>query len=270
MPTYSGPDRVQEDPSQRPGAVHPQPGAGVLRGQVALVLGATGSLGQAAALAFAEAGASVVLMGRRVPALEKLYDRIVASGWPQPAIYPMDVMGASFEDWQDLAGAIEREWGRLNGVLFAQAHFQGLCSLELTGPQEWLQAVHVNLNVPVLCLQACLPLMRKSAVSKVMFVLEDEERTQQAYWGGYGVAKAGERALYRMLGHELENSSVRVHALRPGSMTGRLRSKAYASEFAMGQSSPQQVALEAVCLLAGAAPAQLQDVDQPIGCGSGT
>ena len=55
-----------------------------------LVTGAGGSIGGALARACAAAGAQVVLSGRSVRKLEKVYDAIVAAGGPRPAIAPLD------------------------------------------------------------------------------------------------------------------------------------------------------------------------------------
>ena len=93
------------------------PVAGSLRERVVLVTGATGGLGRACALAAAAAGATVVLLGRKVRPLEALYDEIERGGGAAPAIYPMDLAGATPKDHADLAAAVERECGRLDGIV---------------------------------------------------------------------------------------------------------------------------------------------------------
>ena len=52
--------------------------AAALAGRVVLVAGAHGGLGSVAARACARAGATVVLLGRRVPKLNRLYDAVVS------------------------------------------------------------------------------------------------------------------------------------------------------------------------------------------------
>src|SRR5688572_12923835 len=73
--------------------------ADALAGRVVLVTGACGGFGTAAAHAAARAGATVVLLGRRVRALEKLYDALEAAGAPKPAIYPLNLEGATPADY---------------------------------------------------------------------------------------------------------------------------------------------------------------------------
>jgi NAD(P)-dependent dehydrogenase (short-subunit alcohol dehydrogenase family) len=229
-----------------------------LLGKVILIVGATGTLGRAAALHCARNGASVILLGRRVVDLEKLYDQIVAENCPTPAIYPIDLAGAAADDWFTMANTIEEKCERLDGVLFAQAHFQGLCSIALTSPDEWLKAMHVNLNAPVLLTQACLPLLQKADRASLIFVMDDEKTVLNAYWGGYGVAKSATFALCQMLSHELSNSPVRVHALFPAPMSGKLRNKAYLPEVAEGKIS-LDVAANAVLYLLSAEEVAVQD-----------
>ena len=203
--------------------------AGTLADRVVLVTGANGALGDAASRACAAAGATVVLLGRRVPKLQRLHDALAAIG-PQPAIYPLDLLGATPADYADLAMRIGDELGRLDGLLHAAAEFQGLTPLQNTDPSEFVNALHVNVGAPFLLTRACLPLLRRAPDSAVVFVMDDPKRVGRAYWGGYGVSKFALQGLVRMLADELENSPVRVSALQPGPMQTALRAKAFMTE----------------------------------------
>ena len=61
------------------------PAPNSLKDKVILVTGATGGFGKAMSLAFAAAGATVILLGKNVRLLENLYDEIEQAGYPQPA-----------------------------------------------------------------------------------------------------------------------------------------------------------------------------------------
>jgi len=165
------------------------PAADALAGRVVLLTGAHGGLGEAAARACAAAGATVVLLGRRVPKLNRVYDAIEAAGGPTPAIYPLDLEGAGPTDYEQLAETIERECGRLDGILHAAADFKGLMSLAGSAPEDLLRAIHVNLTAPLLLTRACLPLLSQREDASVVFVLDDLDRLGRAHWGGYGLAK---------------------------------------------------------------------------------
>ena len=64
----------------------------LLKNRIILVTGAGAGIGRAAAMAFAQHGASVVLLGRTVTKLESAYDEIVAADYPQPAIAPINAL----------------------------------------------------------------------------------------------------------------------------------------------------------------------------------
>jgi NAD(P)-dependent dehydrogenase (short-subunit alcohol dehydrogenase family) len=222
-----------------------------LAGRVILVTGAYGGLGEAAAKACAQAGATVVLLGRKVPKLSRTYDALKALG-PQPAIYPLDLAGADPADYETMADTIERELGGLHGILHCAAEFIGLKPLEAPPPEEFVRVLHVNLTAPWLLTQACLPLLRKADDSAVVFVAEDLARVNRAYWGTYGVAKAGLLGLVQILHDETDNGAVRVSALQPGPMRTSIRARAYVEEAASQVPNPATYAQACVRLLSPA------------------
>lgn len=207
-----------------------RPAAEALAGRTILITGATGALGEAAAKACAQAGAMVVLLGRRVPKLGRLSDAIQASGATQPAIYPLDLEGAGPDDYTQLAETLARDCGGLDGVLHGAAEFKGLASIENSDPLDLLCALHVNLAAPLLLTRACLPLLRQRADAAVLFVLDDPARIGKAFWGGYSVAKHALAGAIAVLHDETGNSSVRVHGLQPGPMRTPLRGRAFFAE----------------------------------------
>ena len=88
-----------------------------LKDKVILVTGAGDGIGKQAAISFAQHGATVILLGRTVKKLEQTYDEIEAAGYPQPAIIPLDMKGASKQNYIDMADTIGSQFGRLDGVL---------------------------------------------------------------------------------------------------------------------------------------------------------
>src|SRR6478672_10167830 len=165
-----GTDRVRRTGAHaRRGAEGVSEAAGnPLAGRVVLITGAPGGLGSVAARACARAGATVVLLGRKVPKLNRLYDAIVAEG-PEPLLYPLDLEGASPDDYAELAARIEPELGRLDGLLHCAAEFRGLTPLLHTDPAAFARAIHVNLTAPAWLTQACLPLLLRAPDAAVVF-----------------------------------------------------------------------------------------------------
>lgn len=202
--------------------------AASLRGGVVLVAGAAGGLGSAAAVACAKAGATVVLLGRKVAPLNRVYDAAKAVG-PEPLLYPLDLEGASPDDFDQLAQSLEAEFGRLDGLLHCAAEFKGLTPLQHTDPANFARAIHVDLTARWWLTQACLPLLARSETGAVVFALDDVARGggEGAFWGGYGLAQAAQERLVPMLQAELGESGPRITGFRPGPMRTSLRGKAY-------------------------------------------
>ena len=231
------------------------PTADTLGGRVILVTGASGGLGQAVSLACAAAGATVVLLGKRVRALESVYDAIKAAGGAEPAIYPLNLEGASPRDCDGVAEAIGRDLGGLDGVVHAAARFDGLTPLDVLAAEEWLRVLQVNLTAPFLLMQALLPLLQARADSAAVFVLDDPERMRRAHWGAYGVAKAGLETLTAILHQEHDAGPLRVHALLPAPMRTALRKMAWFGEDVLQRPLPDATAAAVIYLLSAAGAA---------------
>jgi NAD(P)-dependent dehydrogenase (short-subunit alcohol dehydrogenase family) len=222
-----------------------------LEGRVVLVVGAHGALGHASALACADAGATVVLLGRKVPKLNRVHDAVVRQGG-EALLYPLDLEGATPDDYAEMAERIESGLGRLDGVLHCAADFPGLTPLENTDPAAFARALHVNLTARWWLTQACLPLLRRANDSAVVFAIDDALERGLPYWGGYGIAQSALHALLGTLHAELANSNVRVSGLAPGPMRTPLRAKAFIEEDNIAASDASSVAQACVHLLSAA------------------
>lgn len=220
-----------------------------LRGRVLLVTGATGGLGSATARAAGAAGAEVILLGRGVKKLEALYDALTAAGAPEPAIVPLDLEGACADDYADIADRIAGQCGRLDGLIHAAGLTGPLTALAHYPPLEWLRVMQVNLNAPLLLTQACLPLLREAGAGRVVFI---GDRRLEAYWGAYGVAKAGTEAMAQILADELAGTSgVHVDTIHPGPMRTRLRARNFPAE-PPGDTAPPEATAARILALFGA------------------
>ena len=233
-----------------------------LAGRVILVAGANGGLGQAASLACAQAGARLVLLGRRVPKLNRLLDAIDKAG-AEASAYPLDLEGAAPDDYAQMVERIGAAYGQLDGVLHCAAEFRGLTPLLHTDPADFARAVHVNLTARWWLTQACLPLLEQREDAAVVFAIDDISRVGGAYWGGYGIAQHSLIGLVHMLQAELAHSPVRVSGLQPGPMRTPLRARAYAADEDRQARDPATYAAHCVALLSAAGAAHRGQVWAP-------
>jgi len=207
-----------------------KPSKDLLAGRVILITGAGGGIGHTVALGFAEHGAHVILHGRNLSKLERVYDEIENRRWPQAAILPFDLAIAAPADVEAAAETVEKEFGRLDGLLHNAAELGTLTPLEHYQPDTWARVFQVNVHAPWLLTRALLPLLKKSKDASIVFTSADVGRKGRAYWGAYGVSCFGIEGMMQILADELTNTSVRVNSLDPGAVRTALRARAYPGE----------------------------------------
>jgi NAD(P)-dependent dehydrogenase (short-subunit alcohol dehydrogenase family) len=203
------------------------PGGRRLAGRVVLVTGAYGGYGRALALDCAREGARLVLLGRNARKLERVADAVEQSGG-EALLYPLDLEGATPDDYAELAARVGEATGRLDALVHCAAVFPGLTPLEHTDPAMFARIVHVGLTARWWLTQACLPLLRASAAGRVVFTVDPLPRQAPAYWGAYGVVQRGLEALAATL--QAENPGLGVHALPLPPLRTPLRARAYAAD----------------------------------------
>ncbi len=155
----------------------------LLEDRIILVTGAGDGIGREAALSFARHGATVVLLGRTIAKLEKVYDEIEAFGGPQPAIFPLNLEGATLKDYHDMAETLDKEFGRLDGLLHNAGLLGRITPFEQYNPELWEQVMQVNINGPIWMTQALLPLLKSSRDASVVFTSSSVGRKGRAFWG---------------------------------------------------------------------------------------
>lgn len=224
-----------------------KPAADILKQRTILVTGAGNGLGRATALAAAAHGATVILLGRNTHNLEKVYDEIEQAGHPLPAIYPLNLEGASYKDYQDLATVFEKEFGQLDGIVHNAAIYGQVTNLGAMDIETWYTVMQVNLNAPFMLTHACLELLKKSQDASIVFVTDDKRR---AYWGAYGASKAGLDGLMKILADELEtNTNVRANSFNPGPIRTHMRTSTYPGENPQEVPTPDNVTPALIYLL---------------------
>jgi NAD(P)-dependent dehydrogenase (short-subunit alcohol dehydrogenase family) len=206
-------------------------GPDLLQGRAILITGASGGFGRALALECARAGATVILSGRSSAKLERLYDEIEALGAPQPAMAVLDLATATAVDYDGLANTIEREFGKLDGLVHAAALLGDRTPLEQYDVPTWCRVLHVNLTAPFILTQVLLRNLRRSEDASVIFLSSGVVKNPRPFWGAYAVSKTALESLRSLFSQELEGEeNLRFNTINPGRMRTAMRASAYPGE----------------------------------------
>ena len=196
-----------------------------------LITGASSGLGRRSPSNARGRGLRVILSGRNIAKLERVYDEIEAPGRPQPAIAVLDLATATAVDYDDLAKTIGSEFGKLDGIVHAAALLGDRTPLEQYDVPTWCRVLHVNLTAPFILTQVLLPNLRRSADASVIFVSSGVVKNQRPFWGAYAVAKTGLESVRSMWSQELEGeANIRVNSVNPGRIRTAMRAAAYPAE----------------------------------------
>jgi NAD(P)-dependent dehydrogenase (short-subunit alcohol dehydrogenase family) len=218
------------------------PAAGSHAGRIVLVTGASDGIGRALSVALARQGATVALLGRTQRKLARTYDCIVAAGGPQPALLPFNLETAAAPEYDALFEALDREFGRLDGLAHVAGILGDLSPIEQYDVPTWCKVLHVNLTAAFLVTRTLLPLLRRSQDASIVFTSSSVGRAGRAYWGAYAVSKFGTEGLMQVLAHELQDTTrIRVNSLNPGPTRTGMRRQAFPAEDAERLPGPEAV-----------------------------
>lgn len=207
-----------------------QPQANALVGKTILITGAGDGIGRVAALTYAKYGATVILLGKTVSKLEAVYDEIVAQGSPEPAIVPLDLKGATKQNYQDLAATISREFGKLDGLLNNAAILGALGPLDHYCQTTFNNIMQINVTAQWLLTKSLWPVLKAAPKASVVFTSSGVGRKGRAHWGAYAISKFAIEGMMQTWADECEGKSIRVNCINPGATQTAMRASAYPGE----------------------------------------
>lgn len=202
-----------------------------LQDKVILISGASQGIGEQVALAYAKAGATVVLLARHQKKLENVYDKIVAAGGPEPFAISFDLLTAEEKEFDQLAVAVLNATGRLDGIVHCANYFYALSPIVFQTVEEWVNQYRINTVAPMALTRAFLPALQQAADASVIFVGESHAEEPKAYWGGFGASKSALIYLAQVCADEwTQYPNMRANVLIPGSVNSPLRVKTHPGE----------------------------------------
>ncbi len=203
-----------------------------LKGNTALLTGATGGLGRAIAAALADRGANLVLSSRKGDELQQLAESL--PGEHRVAVADLAEPGAALQLIAD-AGDID--------VLVANAGLPGSGRLDDLSSSDVERAVRVNLEGPMLMANALLPRMIERRSGHFVMVGSLSGLAPTARQSVYNGTKFGLRGFTLGLREDVRGTGVSASLVAPGFVrdAGMFADSKASTPTGMGTASPQQV-----------------------------
>src|ERR1700688_1022286 len=123
-----------------------------VKDRVFIVTGASSGIGLSTAIALSERGAKVALLARSSDALQELARKL-------PGSMPVTVDMTQFDRVREAVGAVHKHYGRVDGLVSNAGRSYGASGGEID-PALFDEIFHLNVLVPIVAMQAVIPLMR--------------------------------------------------------------------------------------------------------------
>jgi len=208
--------------------------AGLLKGQTALVTGASSGIGKAIAVALGEAGASVLVnYSRDARGAGEAVDQIAASG-SRAVAHQADV-----SDEAQVIGMFDRaaaEFGSID-IVVNNAGIQQDAPLDEMTLAQWNRVIAVNLTGQFLCSREAVRRFKKqgmrpevsAALGKIICVSSVHEVIPWAGHVNYAASKGGVMLLMKSIAQEVAAARIRVNSICPGAIRTPINREAWAT-----------------------------------------
>lgn len=183
----------------------------------ALITGASSGIGRATALAFAEVGIDLVLVGRSAAKLNAVAAAIAHTG-VKVQIYPLDLSAID-----RVKSAVSKISAELPIDILINSAGMGYTGELLSTPlADWQQVLNLNLTSVFQCIQGILPGMRDRRQGTIVNIASHAAYSAFPGWGAYSISKAGLISLSKVLAAEERVHGIRVVTLCPGAVNTAL------------------------------------------------
>jgi NADP-dependent 3-hydroxy acid dehydrogenase YdfG len=190
-----------------------------LDGRIALVTGASSGIGEATAIALAQAGARVAIAARRVDRLQALAERLRPLG-AEPLVLEADLLDEHVA--QRIVRDTERHFGQLD-ILVNNAGVMYLEPVAEADLGRWRRMLELNVLSLIASTQAALAGMRARRDGHIVNIASTAGRIANPNAAAYSATKFGVVAFSEALRREIYADNIRVSVIEPGVVQTELR-----------------------------------------------
>jgi len=184
-----------------------------LQGKVAIVTGSGRGIGKGIALAFAEAGADAVCVGRTLSAIEATAAEARRAGHRALAI-ACDVTDS--QQVESMVAQTVQEMGHVD-ILVNNAGGSTFCPAMKTSEKRWDAVVRLNLTAAFFCTKSVAKHMLEQKSGSIINISSGDSQVPAPGMVAYAAAKAGINSMTKTLAWELA-PHVRVNCILPGAI----------------------------------------------------
>jgi NAD(P)-dependent dehydrogenase (short-subunit alcohol dehydrogenase family) len=214
----------------------------LLSNRIILITGASDGIGRALALRAAALGGQIILHGRNVQKLEKVYDEIEAlEAAPRPSIAVLDLASANSNAYESLADNFAEEFAQLDGLVHNAGIIGDRFSIAQYDAVQWQRVLHVNLTSAFALTQVLLPMLLKADDPSIIFTSSSVGRKGRAFWGAYAASKFATEGLSQVLADEHRQGKLRVNCINPGATRTKMRLEAFPGEDRDALKGPDEI-----------------------------
>ena len=189
-----------------------------LSGKVALVTGGSRGIGRSIALGFAEAGADVVLVSRKLPDLEQVAHEVSELG--KKAV-PLAANLRNISEIDDLVKKAIHAMGHVDILVNNAGTNLGYRSVFEIDEKFWDVVMGLNLKACFLLCQSIGKVMREGKGGSIINIASRAGISPSVGLGVYAISKAALMMLTKVFAQEWGQYNIRMNSISPGTVKTR-------------------------------------------------
>lgn len=181
-------------------------------GKIALITGGSRGIGKSTALAMAQAGATVVLVGRKLEDLEKTAEEIKAAGGKA---FPISAHAGRMEDITSMVNTVKEKFGRIDILVNNAATNPTMDAAIDASERAWDSIMNLNLRGLFFLSQAVARIMREQRSGAIVNI-SSTAGLRPNILPVYSISKAGVNMITKVMAKEMAPFGIRVNTVSPG------------------------------------------------------